>query len=229
MTAPPRPLRRDAERNRQLLLATARTLMAQRGLHVTHDEVAREAGVGVGTVYRRFPTRKDLVDAVFDQHIDEVVVIGEQASTCDDPWQGLSVFMQRHLAMQAKDRGLSELLRGRGPDSQVVRRARDRITPVVAELVHRARAAGQIGPNVGTDDFFLVQLMVCGVLDDARALDPGHPELWRRALAIALTGLRQHQPLPSDPPTADTAVTADMGGRLHTSSGRAQPGASGAP
>ena len=199
MTAPARPLRRDAERNRRLLLATARTLMARHGLHVTHDEVAREAGVGVGTVYRRFPTRKDLVDAVFDTHIDEVVAIGERAGQQADGWQGLHQFMLGHLELQAEDRGLSELLRGRGPDSQVVQRARDRITPVVDQLVQRARAAGQVGPDVVADDFFLVQLMVCGVMDDARSFDP---HLWRRARAVAMAGLQRHEPLP----TRDGAV-----------------------
>jgi AcrR family transcriptional regulator len=213
VTASARPLRRDAERNRQLLLSTARVLMAERGLDVTHDEVAREAGVGVGTVYRRFPARQDLVDAVFDEHIDEVVAIAEQACTCVDAWEGLEVFMERHLELQAEDRGLSELLRGRGPDSELVRRARERITPIVDGLVERARGAGQVGPDVGAGDFVLVQLMVCGVMDAARSVDP---RLWRRALVVALAGLRHHQPLPGDPPDGDTVE------RLHTSAGHAR-------
>lgn len=227
MTEPARPLRRDAERNRRLLLSTAGALMARRGLDVTHDEVAREAGVGVGTVYRRFPTRTDLVDAVFDQHIDQVVAIGERACAHADAWEGLRAFMEGHLELQAEDRGLSELLRGRGPDSRVVQRARDRITPVVDQLVRRAQTDGRLGPDVGADDFFLVQLMVCGVMDDTRSFDP---QLWRRALAVALAGLHQHPPLPG------TSPDGTVHGRLPLATGRSpvreggEPaGAGGAP
>lgn len=207
MTASTRPLRRDAERNRQALLSNARALMAVRGLDVTHDEVARHAQVGVGTVYRRFPARQDLIDAVFNEHIDEVVAIAEQASRHSDPWAGLQDFMEQHLELQAEDRGLSELLRGQGSDSELVHEARKRITPVVDHLVRRAHAAQQIRPDVGPGDFVLVQLMVCGVMDAARPFDP---QLWRRALAMALAGLRQHKPLPRTCPDVETIE------RLHT-------------
>ena len=92
---PPRdqPLRRDAERNRQLLLSTAGELMAHRGLDVSYEEIARAAGTGTGTVYRRFPTRDDLVDAVFGDHIDTVCAMAEEAARQEDPWLGLATFL----------------------------------------------------------------------------------------------------------------------------------------
>jgi AcrR family transcriptional regulator len=90
-----RPLRRDAERNRQRILKAAAEVFAERGLEVSLDEVARHAGVGVGTVYRRFPTKDDLIEALFMDRIDEVATLAEQAAQDPDPWAGLVSFMMR--------------------------------------------------------------------------------------------------------------------------------------
>lgn len=196
-----RPLRRDAERNRQRLLATARALIAKRGLDVTHEEIARVAEVGTGTIYRHFPSKQDLIDALFNQHIDTVVSLAQDARWAADPWDGLLGFMELTLEMQAQDRGLSQLLRGDSPDSQLISRARQRITPIIGELVEGAQAAGNLATNVTPGDFVLVELMVVGVMDAARSIDP---DLWRRSLAIALAGLNAGQPLPGPSPDART-------------------------
>lgn len=195
-----RPLRRDAERNRQLLLATAQDLIAERGLDVTHEDIARAAGVGMGTVYRRFPARQALLNALFDEHIDAVVAVAEDARAATDPWEGLQRFMERNLEMQAQNRGLSELLRGSSQDSQLIGQARRRITPIVSELVDRAQAAGQLAEDVRPGDFVLVELMVAGVMDAARSFEP---DLWRRSLAMALAGLRDGRLLPGASPAAE--------------------------
>ncbi|WP_239118181.1 TetR/AcrR family transcriptional regulator [Paractinoplanes ferrugineus] len=190
------PLRRDAERNRQLLLRTADELMATRGLDVPYEDIARAAGTGMGTVYRRFPNRQDLLDALFSEHIDTVIGLVEQAARDDDAWAGLTRFLERQLEIEARSRGLGELLRGQNQATAVVKRAHERMTPVVAELINRAVRAGQLPAGTTPADFATVHVMVGSVMDASRAFAP---ELWRRALTIALAGLR-HAELPGDPP-----------------------------
>src|SRR4051794_39660878 len=107
---PDRPLRADAARNRARLLEAARALFAERGLAVTMDEIARHAGVGVGTAYRRFASREELIAALFDDRIEQVIANAERALEDPDPWHGLVAFLEGQTAMQAEDRGLKELL-----------------------------------------------------------------------------------------------------------------------
>jgi AcrR family transcriptional regulator len=98
MTSPTRPLRRDAERNRQRILAAAGELFAERGLSVTLDDIARHAGVGVGTVYRRFPDKNELIDALFEDRLKALCAAAEAALASDDPWDGLVLFLERGVA-----------------------------------------------------------------------------------------------------------------------------------
>jgi len=202
--APP-PLRRDAERNRQLLLRTAYELMATEGLDVPYEDIARAAGTGMGTMYRRFPHRQDLLDALFSEHIDTVIGFAERASRYDDAWAGLSWFLERQLEIEAQSRGLGELLRGRHQATALVQRAHERMTPLVADLIARAVRTGQLPPGATPADFAAVHVMVGSVMDTSRAFAP---QLWRRALTIALAGLR-HAELSGDPP-AETVL-----GRLY--------------
>ncbi len=192
-----KPLRRDAERNRQRILAAANALVAEVGLDVTHNDIARAAEVGVGTVYRRFPDRQVLIDELFDQRVDRVVALVDEALTIEDPWQGLCAFVAGNLELQAGDKGLKDLMLGDGRDTELARRAQRRIGPAVRELVKRAHASGQLRPDVGVEDFPLVQEMVGAVLEHSRRIDPN---LWRRALALVLDGYRadtqQREPLP---------------------------------
>lgn len=191
------PLRRDAERNRQLLLRTAYELMATDGLDVPYEDIARAAGTGMGTVYRRFPNRQDLLDALFSEHIDTVIGFAEQAAQDDDAWAGLTRFLEQQLEIEAKSRGLGELLRSQSQATALVKRAHDRMTPLVTELIARAVRAGQLPAGTTAADFATVHVMVGSVMDASRAFAP---ELWRRALTIALAGLR-HAELSGDPPS----------------------------
>ncbi|MEU8372166.1 MULTISPECIES: TetR/AcrR family transcriptional regulator [unclassified Micromonospora] len=196
MSDPPPTLRRDAERNRQLLLRTAYALMATNGLEVSYEDIARAAGTGMGTVYRRFPQRQDLLDALFSEHIDRVVSFAEEAARHDDALTGLTWFLERQLEIEAQSRGLGELLRGRDQATAQVQRAHERMTPLVAGLVDRAVRAGQLPAGATPADFAAVHLMVGSVMDASRAFAP---QLWRRALRIALAGLRGAD-LSDDPP-----------------------------
>src|SRR5262249_56026858 len=99
------PLRRDAERNRQRILEAARTGFAERGLSITLDEIAKLAGVGVGTVYRRFPNKELLIDALFEDRIGEVAAAAEEALTDDDGWRALTTVLERSVHLIAAHPG----------------------------------------------------------------------------------------------------------------------------
>src|SRR5690349_22989967 len=105
-----RALRRDAQRNRQRVLDAARDLFAQRGLEATLNDVAHHAGVGVGTVYRRFASKDELVEAIFEEGIDEVVCLAETALQQENSWDGFVWFIERQCELTATDRGLREMV-----------------------------------------------------------------------------------------------------------------------
>ena len=200
MAIAPRPLRADAARNRARLLAAAREVFAERGLDATMDQVARRAGVGVGTAYRRFRNRDDLIAALFEERLEEFMAILDAALADDDPWRGLSAFLERSMEMQAEDRGFKELMLQSAEGPERMRRFRAQVRPLVGELVRRARDAGELRPDVVEDDIVLVSLMTGAVSEFAQGVEP---RLWRRSLALQLDGLRARRdgstPLPVGP------------------------------
>jgi|SRR5437588_5910076 len=199
-----KPLRKDAARNRQRILDAAYELFAARGLAVTLNDIAHYAGVGVGTVYRHFPDREQLIDGLFEQRIDEVAALLEEAVEDPDPWHGLTGFLERNLALQAQDRGLRELILGAAGGFDRLARARARLYPIGARLIARAQEAGLLRADLEPQDLPLLQLMLSGVIDVSHDIAP---ELWRRYLAIVIRGLRADagppEPLPAAPPPAE--------------------------
>lgn len=192
-----RPLRKDAERNRQRILAAARTVFAERGLDATMDDVARAAGVGVGTAYRRFADKEELIDALFHDRIGEVVALADRALEADDPWTGFVELMEAGVELQARDRGLREILNGAGHGRERVERARERIRPVMEPVLERVRQAGQIRDDLAGPDIPLILMMLSTVAEYAGDVEP---ELWRRYLALLLDGLRPAREAPSPLP-----------------------------
>src|SRR6185312_9792997 len=98
-------LRTDAQRNRDRIVIAAREAFAEEGLDVGVEQIARRAGVGMGTLYRRFPTKESLVHAIFEQRIDDLQPVIDRALGGDDPWQGFADVMLATVAMHAEDRG----------------------------------------------------------------------------------------------------------------------------
>lgn len=189
--AAPRPLRRDAERNRRRILDAAASLIVERGPGAPLEDIAAAAGVGIGTLYRRFPDRIALVRALFSDHVDAVVALAEQALAEDEHGEGVERYLIAVSEHQAAEHGLSQALRTGELGAELAVEARRRITPIAERLLTRAHAEGTVAPTIGVGDLVLVDLMVSGVQS---AGEPGDDEAWRRALALALAGLRSTTP-----------------------------------
>jgi AcrR family transcriptional regulator len=183
--------RKDVVRNRQRILDAAKELFAERGLGVTLHEIARHAGVGVGTIYRHYPDKAVLIDLLFEEQLEGMADLARQALEDPDPWHAVVWFHEQSLEVQSRDKGLKELLLGMpdAPDRAV--RLRQKLHPLAAQIIERAQAAGVVRPDCETQDFGVVQLMVGAVIDAARDVSP---DLWRRYLTIALQGLRPATP-----------------------------------
>src|SRR3954447_3870440 len=129
MATTEKPLRRDAEHNRQLILDAARAAFAEEGLDVGLHQIAKRAGVGVGTVYRRFPDKDQLVEALFEDRIGEVLAIAEQALAEEDAWTGLEHFLHGTCELQVADHGLHQLVFASNRAAHCASGARERIAP----------------------------------------------------------------------------------------------------
>lgn len=182
-----RPLRRDAERNRQAILKAAAEVFNERGLEVSLDEIARHAGVGVGTVYRRFRTKEDLVEALFMERLDSIAALADEAYRAPDPWSGLVSFMQRMTDLMAGNLGLRQMLMFATYGQDLVAIARQRNAPLVQRLVERAQAAGQLRADLRPTDVPFVVFMLAEATQLAHAANPG---IWRRYLTLILDGMR---------------------------------------
>jgi len=195
-----RPLRRDAERNRRRILDAAQELFAQRGLGVTLNDIAHHAGVGVGTVYRRFPDKTVLIESLFEQSLQEIADRLRAAVEDPDPWHGLVTFLVGQFEAHARDQGLKELVTATPDGLARVSRLRDELLPLSEDLVRRAKASGAMREDVAPTDLAVVQIMIGSVLDATRDVDP---EAWRRYLALILRGLSARpgelEPLPVGP------------------------------
>src|SRR6201999_1912937 len=225
-TEPDRPLRKDAERNRQRILAAASEVFTERGLEATLDDVARHAGVGVGTVYRRFPDKAALADALFEERIDMMAGLATQAYGAEDPWSGLVSFMFAAAEMLSTDKGLRQLLMFAPYGHQRVGYARSRMRPAVGKLVERAQAAGQVRPDLGATDIPVLEFMLGATAEYAREV---RPDLWRRYLTLMLDALRpardSYTPLPVPELSVDELATAMRANPLAAKMGSIKPGA----
>ena len=208
MAATPRPLRADAERNRERILAAAAEVLADRGLDVSLDEIAAAAGVGVGTVYRRFPDKDALIDALFDEKMERAQRLLRDALEIEDPWEGFATFMHGMCAMQAEDRGFKEALLSRDRGRERVAAARDKIAPLAIELLERAQRAGAVRDDLGTFDVPMLHLCVGLIADRTRDVAPDY---WERILTLVLDGIAaqgRRTPMRAEPLDRETFVEA---------------------
>ncbi len=207
------PLRRDAQRNRDLLVAAARELFAEQGLNVPLDEIAKRAGVGNATLYRRFPARGDLVEAVFHEDLGAVMASGERARLADDAWDALTAYLEGVCAMLARDRGVGDLMTTGIEGVPTLDAIHVHNHATLSELMRRAAADGDLRTDVVPEDL-LFALSALGT--SLPAIESVRPGSWRRPLALLLAGFRAsaQRPLPARPLTpAETArVHRELGG-----------------
>jgi AcrR family transcriptional regulator len=205
MTSPPAPrisssagLRVDAERNRQRIVATAREVFAELGLDVPMEDIAKRAGVGVGTLYRRYPTRAGLIAAAFEPKMTAYADAARQALADPDPWQGFCGYVERICAMQAGDRGFTTVLTMTFPTAKQFEADRARAFADFTTLVDRAKAAGKLRADFVTEDMPMFLMANAGVLT---ATADAAPDTWRRLVGylIQACAAQAAQPLP-DPP-----------------------------
>ncbi|MFZ2527354.1 MAG: TetR/AcrR family transcriptional regulator [Rhodococcus sp. (in: high G+C Gram-positive bacteria)] len=215
-SATDRKLRKDAALNRERLLVAGRELFAQRGLGVTLNDVAHHAGVGVGTAYRRFANKDELVDAILERQNEEIEQILRAALDEPDPWVGLVRYLEQSLALQARDRGMAQIFAGRHGRPAKYDESRDRLAPLVDRVAERARSAGVLRADVTGTDLIFLQIAfsaVAVVAQDGPVLDGRDDveQLFRRYLWIAIDGLRAHpgarSELPVPPLTTAEAHT----------------------
>ena len=187
-----RPLRADAERNRLLLLEVAAQVFAEKGLDAGFDEIARRAGVGVGTVYRRFPHRDQLVEALLRQRLGDVTDLAVAAIDSPDAWAGFVGFLETSIEMLMRDHGLRNLLDVNGRWAECLMELKSKLFPAIAALIDRAQRQGRLRADIGSTDIDMLIAMISTVHD------PRQPALWRRYLTLLIDGLRteRNEPTP---------------------------------
>jgi AcrR family transcriptional regulator len=183
-----RPPRADAVRNRERVIAAARKVMAHKGLDAQMDEIARGAKVGVGTVYRHFPTKDALVEALAGDRFERLAELASEALERDEPWEAFCDFMRAAARIQTEDLALSEVLVSR-PETMARAAEAVGILDLTAEIMRRAQKSGELRPDADPTD---VPMMMCALAGTCR--NPKmNPE---RYIGIVLDGLRAPGAIP---------------------------------
>jgi AcrR family transcriptional regulator len=199
MDAPPAPTspRRDVLQNRQKLLAAAREAFARDGLSAALEPIAKAAGVGNATLYRHFPTREALWEAVLADPLREILAVVERAAAMDDPAAGVDFYLGESLAIEARRGGFTALMTTRYEEARQLAELRRSIQKALDSLIARAVSSGAIRPDVTETDFAMIAIALSAVV---KATQPVAPEAWRRMLGIVLDGLRPLRPTPLGAP-----------------------------
>ncbi len=203
----PRRLRADAERNRAAIVAAAREVFAEHGLEAPLEEIAARAGVGIATLYRRFPARQQLVAAALAGKITQYAEAAEQALAFPDPWAGFVSFVERICELQAGDRGLSDLLSMALPADEHVEQLRRQANDRVAELIEHAKAAGRLRQDFAREDLLLLLIASAAIVQVTRF---DAPHAWRRFVALVLDAFGQHDASRLPPPPSTAQMTRAM-------------------
>jgi AcrR family transcriptional regulator len=200
------PLRADAERNRARVVAAARAVFARDGLGASMASVAREAGVGIATLFRRFPTKEELVAAVFDDRMDAYIDAVDAALADPDPWHGFTDYLHEVVGMQAADRGFADVLTLTFPGIGTLQARHRQAYDGVVRLIDRAKAVGRLRDDFTPQDMVLLLMATAGVIAATAEAAPG---AWRRTLGLMIQSFQApaRGPLPA-PPTAPAMYRA---------------------
>ncbi|MFG2131405.1 TetR/AcrR family transcriptional regulator [Streptomyces sp. NPDC048751] len=201
------PKRSDAERNRGRIIAAARTVFGRDGLNASMASVAREAGVGIATLFRHFPGKEDLVVAVFTDRMEAYAQATAEALADPDPWNGFTGYIQDVCAMQAADRGFADILTMSFPGAQALEARRAEAYQGFLEVIGRAKDSGQLREDFTSRDLVLLLMANAGVLS---ATGDAAPDAWRRLVAWMIQSFRAPARGPLPDPPEDAALYEAM-------------------
>ncbi|MGW5308364.1 TetR/AcrR family transcriptional regulator [Nocardia thailandica] len=201
-----KPLRSDAQRNRESLVTAAREVFTERGLDAPLRDIAARAGVAIGTLYNRFPTRDDLIAAAVEDRLEAGARIAEDALRIEDPWDSFVHLVEQVCALQAGDRILGDLALRQAPGA-AVERAREHGHALMRRIVTRAQEAGVLRADWTLADIGFITWSHTTVVTATAEVAP---DAWRRNLALILDGLRASaaHPLPVPALTEDELMRA---------------------
>jgi AcrR family transcriptional regulator len=181
-----RPLRADARRNIELLIAAAREAFATEGPNAPLDDIARAAGVGSGTLYRHFPNRIALLEAVYRANVERLCADGERLAATEPPAQALLEWLRGFVAVMSEKRGLAAALTEEGRTSELFGQCHAMINATGADLLDRAKSAGAVREDVPLADV----LKMTKAFALAAETSPEGPALAERLLVLSMDGLR---------------------------------------
>ena len=193
-------LRADAARNRAAIVEAARAVFAEQGLDAPLDDIAKRAGTGNATLYRRFPTRGDLVAAVFADRMAEHLDAVEAGLVDDDPWRGFASYVETVAAMQARDRGIADLVTMDVSSAPEIEELRSRAYDGLVQLVARAHEAGVLRQDFTDQDVVLLLMANAGLVERAHGIPA---EASARLIHLLLDGFRAQAA--TDGPAAPTS------------------------
>jgi AcrR family transcriptional regulator len=194
-----RTLRADARRNREAVLSAARDQFRDHGFDCQMEDIARAAGVGVGTVYRHFPNKEALLDALVADRFNTMAAKTAEALEQEDPWEAFCELMRWSAKLQADDRGLSEVLGSRPLVGQVAA-AKSGLIDRSGKLIRKAQKAGEMRKDLLVED---IPTMICGLSAVTGAAEGSMPAMnWERFLEVMLDGMRAPGSAKLPPPRA---------------------------
>jgi AcrR family transcriptional regulator len=180
-----RPLRADARRNRERILAAAGEVFGAKGQEAQMDDVAAQAGVGVGTVYRHFPTKSALMGALVAQKFSQFAENGRACLAIEDPWEAFAMSFRRNAELMADDAGVQYVLMNIPNLLEYIAPEKAELDQVTGKLIRQAKQAGVLRSDFELQDFGMIMCGLCSTMG-------GQPAKfnWRRHVDILLDGLR---------------------------------------
>ncbi|MCU1527103.1 MAG: TetR family transcriptional regulator [Frondihabitans sp.] len=196
--------RRDALERHERLIAAAQREFAARGVDASLERIARDADVAIGTLYRHFPTRLDLLVAAFEPRLQEFLDAADDALEISDPWEGFVSYLENLFRVQAGDRGFNDFLSRRFPGSAETERIHDRMCQQIEDVLTRAQEAGEARADITLADIVNLIWSNGRMIDATSATAPG---AWRRHLYLMLDAYRAERAhaLP-EPPMTDAQL-----------------------
>src|SRR3954468_14905088 len=192
------PRRRDARERRDRLIVAAQREFAAHGVNASLEKIAREAGVSIGTLYRHFPTRLDLLMAAFRPRVREFLDGADKALAMEDAWEGFAYYLENLFGVQAGDRGFNDFLSRRFTDSAETEQIHDQMCREIGLVLTRAQEAGQVRPDITLADIVNLIWSVGQIIDAPSATAPN---AWRRHLHLMPDAYRAERahPIPEPP------------------------------